>query len=103
MIRILTFRSIFWLPSAISIAHESDLKFLDVVDEGWLVREAHISIKSMKGNSLRLSNGSSIYVDTVIFATGWRPAHSGILDSSLRLELGLPVSPDSLSDHEKTY
>ena len=57
----------------------------------------------MSGNNLYLSDGSSVEADAVILATGWQPAETGIFDPALRAELGLPVTPDNVSEDEKAY
>ena len=95
--------SIFWTASGISIAHESELKFLDIVNEGKLVHVARTSIESMGSHTIGLSNGKSIEADAVIFATGWESSCCSLFSPSMLSDLGLPMPLNSLSGEESAY
>lgn len=95
--------NLFWSPSGISIAHENENKFMDIVDESKLVHVSRTHIVSMSGKTVTLSDGNTLSADAVIFCTGWQPALSPIFNDELKTELGLPVPKDSLLSSEAGY
>jgi hypothetical protein len=88
---LLILNSMFWLTSGLSIAHDNDQTFMDIVNEGKLVQVSRASIITVSKDTISLSNNTTIPSDATIFATGWHPGINSLFDLSLAAELGLPV------------
>lgn len=90
------FPSLFWSNSGLSLVHNSDQVVMDAIHKGEMIHVARNSIMSMEGNTLKLTDGTSIDAEAVIFATGWKELGNSMFTPELTAKLGLSVPWDSL-------
>lgn len=76
---------------------------MKLVDEGTSVHIKGESITPIGVKSNHLSNDNAVEPDAIIFATDWLPFHNALFSDELAVELGLPVSPETLSLEDAAY
>lgn len=76
---------------------------MEAIHQGERIHVARTRIKSMEKRTLHLTDGTSINVDTLIFATGWKEPVNQMFTPKLAAQLGLSVPWESLSDAEAKY
>lgn len=92
------FPSLFWSNSGLSLVHNSDQVVMDAIHKGEMIHVARNGIASMKGNTLHLTDGTSVDADAVIFGTGWKEPGSSMFTPEMTAKLGLPVPWDTLPE-----
>jgi dimethylaniline monooxygenase (N-oxide forming) len=82
--------SLFWVPG-ISVVHNSDKEFMDLIDEERVVQVYH------------LSTGEKISWDAILFCTGWNVGCDSLFDPSKGAELGVSAPLGILSKEHSSY
>lgn len=93
----------YWHSPAATVTHERDLKTLQLVDEGELVRVDREHMVSSSGHTTTLSNSEKISTHAVVFCTGWQRSNLSLFSSSLAYGLGQPVDFASVSASARQY
>jgi len=85
------------------VAHRNDLDFFELLNEDKDIKVSRTSIVSVKERSFKLSNGTQVDADAVIFATGWEGEGIPFFNDAMKSKLGLPVPKSTLTTSEATY
>ncbi|KAL2063638.1 hypothetical protein VTL71DRAFT_5443 [Oculimacula yallundae] len=95
--------SFFWFVPGSTILHERDLETFKILDEGTLINVTRENLISATGKTISLSNGDKLSTDAIVYCTGWDMTFPAFFSPSLAAELGIAVSPSTLSTKQATY
>jgi dimethylaniline monooxygenase (N-oxide forming) len=76
---------------------------MQIIDDGQYINVVRGSIDSSSGYDVRLSNGTVVKCEVIVFATGWIPDSMSLFRESDRSIYGIPTRTDQLSDGTAAY